>query len=64
MAKGGFFSESVMFFLDLQISKKIFKKTILSLKFKFSANNSKVFFAGNLNFKFRIVFWNIFFLEI
>ena len=40
-AKGGFFSESVMCFLDLQTSKKkIFQKTILSLKFKFPANNS------------------------
>ena len=47
-----------------QISKsqtKIFRKTILSLKFKFPANNSKVFLAGSLNFKFSIVFWNIFF---
>ena len=64
-AKGGFFSESAIRFSNLQISKKkIFQKTILSLKFKFPANNSKVFLAGNLNFKFRIVFWNIFFLEI
>ena len=27
------------------------------MKFKFPGNNSKVFWAGNLNFKFRIVFW-------
>ena len=34
-AKGGFFSESLIHFLDLQISKKkLFQKTILSLKFK------------------------------
>ena len=26
-----------------------------------SLNNSKVFLAGNLNFKFRIFSWNIFF---
>ena len=40
--KGGFFSESAMRFLDLQISKKkIFRKAILSLKFKFPAKNSK-----------------------
>ena len=33
-AKGGFFSESPIHFLDLQISKKkLFQKTILSLKF-------------------------------
>ena len=32
---------------------------MLNLK-KFPANNSKVLLAGNLNFKFRIVFWNIF----
>ena len=38
ITKGCFFSESAMCFLDLQISKKkIFQKTILSLKFKFSA---------------------------
>ena len=43
LAKGGFFSESAMYFLDLQISKKnIPKKTILSLKFKFPTNNSTV----------------------
>ena len=35
----------------------------MGLKFKFTTNNSKVFLAGNLNFKFRIVFWNLF-LEI
>ena len=46
-SKGGFFSESAMRFLDLQ--KKLFQKTILSLK---------------LNFKLRIGFWNIFFVEI
>jgi len=41
-SKGGFFSESAMRFLDLQISKKnIFRKAILSLKFKFPAKNSK-----------------------
>ena len=54
-SKGGFFSESSIHFLDLQISKKkIFQKTILNLKFKFPANNS---------IKLRIVFWNIFFLR-
>ena len=37
--KGDFFSENVICFSDLQISKKIFqKKTILSLKFKFPAH--------------------------
>ena len=49
------------FFQISKSKKKLFQKTILSLKFKFPANNSKVFLAGNLNFKFRIVFWNIFF---
>ena len=39
--KGGFFSESAMRFLDLQISKKKFQKAILSLKFQFPAKNSK-----------------------
>ena len=48
-------------FLDLQISKKIFKKTILNLKFKIPARNIILFWAGILNFKFKIVFWNFFF---
>ena len=58
-AKGGFFSESAMCFSNLQ--KNIFQKTILDLKFKFPAHFSILLLAGNLNFKFRIVFWNIFF---
>ena len=46
--------------------KKVFKKTILNLKFKIPAHNSIMLWAGILNFKFRIVFWNISFgrLEI
>ena len=60
--KGGFFSESAILFLDLQISKKkVFQKTILNLKFKIPAHNIILFWAGILNFKFKIVFWNIFF---
>ena len=47
-----------------QISKKIFRITILSLKFKFPTNNCKVFWAGNLNFKFRKVFWNVLFGDL
>ena len=54
MSKGGFFSESVIRFSNLQ--KKIFQKTILNLKFKFPANNTKLLLAGNLIFKLRIVF--------
>ena len=38
MVKGGFFSESVMCFSNLQ--KNIFQKTILNLKFKFQAQDS------------------------
>ena len=39
--KGGFFSESaIRFFRSPNLKKKIFQKTILSLKFKFPANNS------------------------
>ena len=52
-----FFRKCDEIFSDLQI----FQKTILSLKFEFPANNSKVLLAGNLNFKLRIAFWNIFF---
>ena len=37
------------------------QKTILNLKFKFSANTTLLWLAGNLDFKLRIVFWNIFF---
>ena len=43
--EGGFFSESVILFSNLQISKKNIPK--------------KLSWAWNLNFKFRIVFWNI-----
>ena len=60
--KVAFFQKVGFVFLDLQISKKIYsKKTILKLKYKFPTNNSKVLLVGNLNFKLRIVFWNIFF---
>ena len=61
-AKSGFFSESAIHFSNLPISKeKIFQKTILNFKFKFPAKNPLLLLAGNLNFKLRIVFWNIFF---
>ena len=40
--------------------KRIFRKTLLSLKCKFPTNNSKLFLAENFNFKLRIVFWNFF----
>ena len=60
--KGGFFSESAMKFFQISKSqKKIFQKAILSLKFKFPTNNSKVLLAGNLDFKLRIVFLEYFF---
>ena len=59
--KVAFFQKVRFVFQISKSQKKYSKKTILSLKFKFPANNSKVFWAGNLNFKFRIVFWNIFF---
>ena len=39
-AKGGFFSESAMYFSNLPISqRKIFHKTVLSLKFEFVVYN-------------------------
>ena len=34
------------------------------MKFKFPANNSILKLAGNLDLKFRIVFWNILIFEI
>ena len=60
-AKGGVFSESAMKFFQISKSqkKKSFQKTILSMKF-----NSELLLAGNLNFKLRIVFWNIFFWDL
>ena len=61
LPKGGFFSESAIRFFKSPKLKKKFQKTILSLKFKFPANNTLLLLTGNLNFKFRIVFWNIFF---
>ena len=57
--KGGFFSESAIRFI--KSPNKIFQKTILNLKFKFPAKTTLLLLAGNLNFKFRIVFGNIFF---
>ena len=64
-AKGGFFSESAIRFSNLPISKKkIFKKTILNLKFEILAHNITLLWAEILNFKFRIVFLNIFFGEV
>ena len=57
-----FFFQKMWFVFQISKSqKKIFQKTILSLKVEFPANNNKMFWAGNLNFKFMIVFWNIFF---
>ena len=47
--KGKFFPESVIRFSNLQISKKKYSK--------------KLSWTWNLNFKLRIVFWNIFFLR-
>ena len=64
-SKGGFFSESAISFSNLQISKKkIFQKTILNLKFNFPAKNTLLLLAANLNFKLRIVLWNIFFEDL
>ena len=58
--KGGFFQKVRCVFQISKSPKKIFQKTILSLKFKFPANNSKVLLVGNLDFKLRIVLCNIF----
>ena len=59
--KGVFFRKCDSFFKSPILPKKIFQKTILNLKYKISANNSIMSRVGVLNFKFRIVFWNIFF---
>ena len=61
--KGGFFfRKRYLFFKSPNLKKKYFK-TILNLKVKFPAKNNLLLLAGNLNFKFRKVFWNIFFLR-
>jgi hypothetical protein len=62
--KGSFFRKVRCVFKSPNLQKKIFQKAILNLKFKFPANNNKVLLAGNLNFKLRIVFWNIFFGDL
>ena len=49
------------FFIPPNLEKKYSKKTILNLKFKISAQSSIMLWAGILNFKFKIVFWNTFF---
>ena len=54
--KGVFFQKVQCIFKSLNLQKKIFQKTILNMKFKILANNSKALMAGNLNFKLRIVF--------
>ena len=60
--KGGFFfRKRYLFFKSPNLKKKIFQKTLRSLKIKFPANYSILLLAGNVNFKLRIVFWNIFF---
>ena len=56
----GFGSQASVCGFSRQNINSVFQKTILSLKSKFPTNNSKVFLSGNLNFKFRVVFWNIF----
>ena len=62
--KVAFFQKVRFVFQISKSSKKIFQKTILNLKFKFPANNTLLLLAGNLNFKLRIVFWNIFFEDL
>ena len=53
--EGVFFRRSYSFFKSPNLPK-ILQKTILNLKFKIPAHNSSLFWAGILNFKFRIVF--------
>ena len=64
--KVAFFSESVIRFSNLQISKKKKKiqKIILSLKSKFPANDTLLLLVGNISFKLRIVVWNTFFWDL
>ena len=59
--KVAFFRKCDSYFRSPDLKKKIFQKTILNLKLKISAHNIILFWSGILNFKFKIVFWNIFF---
>ena len=56
--KVAFFRKCDVFFKSPNLEKKKYSKKlhILNLKFKFPANNTLLFWAENLNFKFRIVF--------
>ena len=54
--KGGFLSESKICFSNLPISK--------NLIFEIPAHNIMLLWAGILIFKFRIIFWNIFFWRL
>ena len=58
--KVAFFQKVRFIFQISKFQKKMFQKTILSLKFKFPANYTLLLLAGNLNFKFRIVFLEYF----
>ena len=51
-----FFQKELFVFQISKSPQKYSKKTILNLKFKIPAHNSSMFWAGILNFKFRIVF--------
>ena len=59
--QGGFYSESAIRFLDLQISKKNIPKNYPKLEIWICC---LLFLAGNLNFKPRIAFRNIFFGDL
>ena len=61
--KVAFFQKEKSFFRSPNLKRRIFQKTISNLKFKIPAQNSIMLLKGILNFKFKIVFWNIFFLR-
>ena len=63
LLKVAFFQKVRFIFQISQSPKKIFQKTILNLKFKIPTHNIILLWGGILNFKFRIVFWNIFFWD-
>ena len=64
--KVAFFRKFDSFFKSPNLQEKIFQKTTLNLKFKLPDKNTLLLLVGNLDFKLRIVFWNILFgvLEI
>ena len=62
--KEAFFRKCDSFYRSPNLEKKYSKKTSLNLKFKIPAHNIILFWAGILNFMFKIIFWILFFQDL